>query len=154
MARSKPIKTAAQAAQNYGINGGSANASLMWATNLLIDFPGVLDAAANAGAFWQSQVSTAQALSNFKTGLSRAKNNMTVISGKINGVGKSSYSAGVKAAATGNYLEFAGQWMPAVSNEVLQLDRTNPRGDRATNRQRQAVYDAWVDAQAGKFRVK
>ena len=154
MAKSKPMKTAAQAAANYGANGGAAAAAALWATNLLIDFPGVLDAAAGAGVFWQSQVSTAQALNNFKNGLGRAKNNMAVISGKINGVGKQSFSAGVKAAATGNYLEFAGAWMPAVSQEVLQLDRTNPRGDRATNRARQAAYDAWIDGQAGKFRVK
>ena len=154
MARTKPIKTAAQAAANYGTNGGAAAAAALWANNLLIDFPGVLDAAAASGTFWQSQVSTAQALSNFKTGLGRAKNNMAVISGKINGVAKNSFSAGVKAAASGNYLEFAGAWMPAVAQEVLQLDRTNPRGDRATNRARQAAYDQWIDSQAGKFRVK
>jgi hypothetical protein len=154
MARTKPVKTAAQAAANYGVNGSSATAVALWAANLLIDFPGVLDAAAGAGAYWQQRVSEASALANFKTGLGRAKNNMTVISAKINGVGKQSMAAGIKAAATGNYLEFAGAWMPAVANEVLQLDRTNPRGDRAANRQRQAVYDAWVDSQAGKFRVK
>ena len=35
--------------------------------------------------------------------------------------------------------------MPAVSNEVTTLNQTNPRGDRAANRARQAAYDAWVD---------
>jgi len=154
MARIAPIKTPQQAAANYGTNGGAASAANNWATNFTTDIPAILSAAAAAVSFWQSQVSTQQAATNFTNGLNAAKNNVTAIAAKVNSVGKASFSAGVKAAATGNYMTFASSFMPAVANEVSLLDRTNPRGDRAANRARQAAYDAWIDSQTGKFRVK
>lgn len=148
------MKTPQQAANNYGTNGGSPTAAALWASNYSADIPGILDAAASAIPRWQAAVAEQQAAINMATGLNRAKQNTTAIATKVNGVGKASYSAGVKAAASGNYLSFANQWMPAVANEVANLDRTNPRGDRTANRARQAAYDAWVDTQIGKFRVK
>jgi hypothetical protein len=154
MARLAPIKTAQQAAAAYGANGSSAAAQNLWATNFSADIPGILAAAAAAGQFWQTQVQSPTALTNYQRGLQRAANNVQAITTKVNGVGKASFAAGVKAASTGDYLTFAQAWQTAVGNEVSQLDRTNPRGDRAANRARQAAYDAWVDSQAGNFRVK
>src|SRR5277367_3381034 len=144
MARVAPIKTAQQAAANYGTKGGAAAAATAWAAGYTADIPAIFDAAAAQVDYWKSQVSTAQAATNFKNGLSRAKQNVTAITQKVNTVGMASFSAGVKAAATGNYLTFANSWQTAVSNEVATLDRTNPRGDRTANRARQAVYDQWV----------
>lgn len=154
MARVAPIKTAQQAAANYGTKGGAAAAATAWAAGYTSDIPAIFAAASAQVDYWQSQVSTQQAATNFKNGLARAAQNTTAIAQKVNTVGMASFSAGVKAAAQGNYLAFANNWQTAVSNEVATLDRTNPRGDRAANRARQAVYDQWVDSQAGKFRVK
>jgi len=150
------MKNAQQAAANYGTNGGSVAAQTNWAANFSANIPAILDAAAKAVALWQANVSTALAASNFTAGLARAKQDAGAIATKVNGVGKASFTAGVKAAAlpTGDYSIFAGHWMPAVAQEVAQLNISNPRGDRAANRNRQAVYDAWVDTQAGNYRVK
>jgi hypothetical protein len=154
MARIAPIKTAAQAAASYGTNGGGATAAQNWANGFTADIPAILSAAAAAVGRWQEAVVSDQAAQNFTSGLNRAKNNAGAIAAKVNGVGKASFSAGVKAASQGNYLAFSQAFQNAVATEVSQLDRTNPRGDRATNRARQAAYDAWIDSQAGKFRVK
>jgi hypothetical protein len=148
------MKTAQQAATAYGTNGASATAQNMWAANYSADIPGILTKAAAAGGRWQAAVQDPQALTNFQSGLNRAKNNVAAITTKVNGVGKSSFAAGVKAASTGNYATFAQAWMQSVATEVQNLDVSNPRGDRAQNRARQAAYDSWVDNQAGKFRVK
>jgi hypothetical protein len=148
------IKSAAQAAAKYGTNGGSAQAATEWANGFSADIPGILDKAIAAGPRWQAAVNDPQSLVNLRNGLNRAKNNVGAITTKVQGVGKSSFSAGVRAAATGNYLTFSQAWQTAVGNEVLQLNNSNPRGDRAANRARQAAYDAWIDGQGGKFRVK
>ncbi len=154
MPRIAPVKTAAQAAAAYGANGGSSTAAANWANNFSADIPAILSAAAAAVGSWQDAVSTDQAAQNFTAGLNKAKGNAAAIAQKVQGVGKNSFSAGVKAASTGNYAQFAAAWQGAVTTQVAQLDRTNPRGDRSANRARQAAYDAWVDSQAGKFRVK
>jgi len=150
------MKTAAQAATNYGTNGGSTNAQTNWATNFSANITSILTAAAASVGTWQTNVATALAASNFVAGLNKAKQNVAAITTKVTTVGKASFTAGVKAAAapTGDYSLFAGKWMPAVAAEVQQLNLTNPRGDRATNRARQAAYDAWVDTQQGQYRVK
>jgi len=148
------IKTPAQAAANYGTNGGSATAANLWGTNLSSALDTALTKAAAAVAFWASQVSTAQAQTNYVSGLNRAKQNEPAIVTKINGPGKLSFTAGVRAASTGAYAQFAGAWLPAVAGEVQQLNISNARGTLQQNRARQAAYDQWVDSQAGKFRVK
>jgi hypothetical protein len=152
----KIIKTAATAAANYGTRGGAPTAASDWATNYSADIPAILAAAVAAIPLWQTNVALPQSAVNMQNGLNRAKLNAGAISTKVNTVGKASFSAGVKAAALqgGDYATFAGTWMPAVAQEVAQLNVANPRGTRADNRARQAAYDAWVDTQAGKFRVK
>lgn len=154
MARVAPIKTGQQAAAAYGTKGGAAAAAQAWAAGYTADVGAILSAAAAASQAWVDGVTAPQATLNFKAGLARAQNNIPAITAKVNGVGMASFAAGVKAAAMGNYLAFANNWQTAVATEVANLDRTNPRGDTATNRARQAVYDQWVDSQAGKFRVK
>jgi hypothetical protein len=150
------MKTAATAVTNYGTNGGSANAATAWASGFSTNVDAILSAAIKAIPLWQSAVATQQAATNMASGLNRAKQNEAAIITKVNGVGKNSFSAGVKAAAGpgGAYASFAPNWMAAVGSEVQQLNVSNPRGDRAANRQRQSAYDAWVDTQAGKYRVK
>jgi hypothetical protein len=152
----KIIKTAATAAANYGTRGGAPTAAADWATNYTADIPAILAAAVAAVPLWQQNVALPQSAVNMTNGLNRAKANAGAISTKVNTVGKVSFSAGVKAAAlpTGDYSLFASTWMPAVTQQVATLNVSNPRGDRASNRARQAAYDAWVDTQAGKFRVK
>lgn len=154
MARVRPIKSPATAAERYGLNGSSANATADWAKNFSADIPAILDAAAKAIPRWQEAVSTVEAAHAMQRGLTRAKSNSAAIAAKVNGVGKQSFAAGVRAASTGHYLAFANEFMPAVANQVATLDRTHPRGNRADNRARQAAYDTWIDSQAGKFRVK
>ena len=156
MARIAPIKTAAQAAANYGTNGGAPAAANNWATNFTADIPAILSAAAAAVGTWQTNVALPQSAINFTNGLNAAKQNAAAIATKVNSVGKASFTAGVKAAAapTGDYSLFSNKWMPAVAQEVATLNLTNPRGDRAANRARQAAYDAWIDTQAGNYRVK
>lgn len=150
------MKTAADASANYGTNGGSVAAGNLWATNFSSNIPAILQAAIDAGDRWQAALADPQALVNLKAGLARAKTQVGAIATKVTTVGKASFSAGVKAAAaaTGDYSVFASKWMPAVAQEVAQLNLSNPRGDRAANRARQAAYDAWVDTQANNFRVK
>lgn len=148
------MKTPQQAATKYGSNGSAPSAAQLWAANFITAMPTMFDKAAAAVAFWQAQVSSAQAAAMFTRGLNRAKNNQGAISTKVNGPGSASFMAGVKAASTGLYLAFANAWLPAVGNEVTTLNQTNPRGTRAQNRARQAAYDAWVDSQAGNFRQK
>jgi hypothetical protein len=152
----KIIKTAATATANYGTNGGAPVAANNWAANYSADIPAILAAAVAAVPLWQTNVALPQSAINMTNGLNRAKLNAGAIATKVNGVGKASFSAGVKAAALpgGDYSTFAGAWMPAVTQQVSQLNVSNPRGTRADNRARQAAYDAWVDTQAGKFRVK
>lgn len=150
------MKTAAQATANYSANGSAPTSANLWAQNFTTNIPGILDAAIRAIPRWQAAVSTQLAASNMTNGLNKAKGKTAAIATKVNGVGKASFSAGVRAAGSpgGNYDAFSQQWMTAVQQERQSLDTTNPRGDRAANRQRQAAYDAWVDSQAGKFRVK
>jgi hypothetical protein len=148
------MKTPAQAANNYGTNASSATSANLWAANYNADIPGHLDAAITALDRWQAAVADPAAKDMMNKGLTRAKNNVTAIANKVNGPGKNSFQAGTKAAASGNYLTFANQFMPAVANEVATLDRTNPRGTRADNRARQAAFDQWIDSQSGNFRVK
>ena len=150
------MKTAAQAVANYGTNGGSANAANQWAADFSANITAILTAAKNAVGTWQAAVADPQSATNFQNGLNRALANTGPIVTKVNGVGKASFTAGVKAAAApgGDYATFAPAWMTAVGQEVSQLNISNPRGDRAANRARQAAYDQWVDTQTGKFRVK
>lgn len=150
------MKSTATAIANYGNNGGSIATQSAWAQG----FSGAVDLALTnaikAVPFWQQQVATTQAATNMTNGLTRAKSNEAAIVTKVNGVGKASFTAGVKAAAlpSGDYAQFAGPWMTAVAQEVATLNVSNPRGDRAANRARQAAYDAWIDTKAGQFRVK
>jgi hypothetical protein len=152
----KIIKTAATATANYGTNGGAAIAANNWATNYSADIPAILAAAVAAVPLWQTNVALPQSAINMTNGLNRAKLNAGAIATKVNSVGKASFSAGVKAASLpgGDYSTFSAAWQPAVAQEVAQLNISNPRGTRLDNRARQAAYDAWVDTQAGKFRVK
>jgi len=154
MARVRPVRTAAAAAAKYGMNGSSGAASAEWAAGFTADIPAILNAAKTAGNYWQARVSEPEALTNFRAGLDRAHTRVGEITAKVNGVGKASFAAGVRTAAAGAYLSFSSAWQPAVQALLDTLDRTNPRGDRAANRARQAAFDAWVDRQAGKFRVK
>lgn len=150
----KPIKTAVAATAKYGTNGGSATAAADWAAGWSVDPAAIFAAAAAAVDTWQANVSTPLAAANFKAGLAKADPQAAI--NKVNGPSKATFSAGVKAAAApgGNYSTFSTAWQGALSTELATLNRTNPRGDRTTNRARQAAYDAWVDQQAGKFRVK
>lgn len=150
------MKTPATAVANYLRNGANAAASTAWATGFTANIPAILDAAIAAAPRWQAAVADPQALVNLTSGLQRAKQNAGAIATKANGVGKASFTAGVTAAAqpSGDYSLFAAKWMPAVAQEVAQLNVSNPRGDRAANRARQSVYDQWVDSQANNFRVK
>ena len=154
MARIAPIKTAQQAAAKYLTNGSSAAASQAWSDNFTADIPAILAAAAAAIPRWQAAVADPASATAMANGLKRAQNNTAAIVTKVTTVGKASFSAGVRAASTGNYAAFAQAWQAAVGSEVANLDRTNPRGDRSANRARQAAYDAWIDSQTGKFRVK
>lgn len=154
MARIAPMKTPAQASTNYANNGGSAQAATNWATNLSADLPAVFAAASAKVGFWSSQVSTVQAQNNYVSGLNKASANTAPIIAKIQGPSKSTFSAQVRAAGGpgGRYTAFAAAFLPAVSTEIANLNRTNPRGDKTANRARLNAYLDWLDSQAGKFR--
>lgn len=149
------MKTPAQAAAAYVANGSSAAATTLWGNNFTAAIPTMLDAAIKAIPRWQQAVADPLSASNMSKGLNRAKNNTGAIATKAKTVGIASLAAGVRAAgaAGGNYDQFSQKWLPAVGSEVQTLNTTNPRGTRQDNRQRQAAYDAWVDGQAGNFRV-
>lgn len=146
------MKTPGQAATKYGTNGSAATATQLWATNFNSKINAIFDAAAAAVQRWQSAVQDPAVAARFVSGLGKAKQNAPAIQTKVTTVGAPALAAGVRAASTGKYLAFANVWMPAVGQEVATLDQTNPRGDRAANRARQAAYDAWVDSQANKFK--
>jgi hypothetical protein len=150
------MKTAAQAAAAYVANGSAPTAVSLWATDYNAAYPTMITKATAAIPLWQSQVSTAQAATNMKNGLAKAANKAAVVAAKVSGAGSASFAAGVRAAGGpgGDYTAFIGPWMSAVGGEVQTLNTTNPRGTRQQNRARQAAYDAWVDSQAGNFRVK
>ena len=150
------MKTAAQAAAAYVANGSSPTTTSLWATDYNAAYPTMITKATAAIPLWQSQVSTAQAATNMKNGLAKAANKAAIVAGKVNGAGSASFAAGVRAAGGpgGDYTAFIGPWLSAVGSEVQTLNTTNPRGTRQQNRARQAAYDAWVDSQAGNFRVK
>lgn len=150
------MKTSAQAAAAYVAGAGAPAAASLWSADYIAALPTMFDAAIAATPTWQANVSTQQAASNYKNGLTKAKSKTAAISTKVNGAGAASYSAGVRAAGApgGDYSTFIGPFLTAVNNEVATLDQTNPRGTRAQNRARQAAYDAWIDSQAGNFRVK
>lgn len=150
------MKTAAQAAAAYVANGASAVSTTAWATDYNAAYPTMIQKATAAIPTWQANVATAQAATNMKNGLAKAANKAATVAAKVNGAGSASFAAGVRAAGGpgGDYTAFVGPWLTAVQNEVQTLNTTNPRGTRAQNRARQAAYDAWVDTQAGNFRVK
>ncbi|MGH9809763.1 MAG: hypothetical protein ACRD9W_21355 [Terriglobia bacterium] len=106
-------------------------------------------AAAQVG-FWQSQVSTQKAADAFNAGVTNFDSNAATA--KANGAGKSSFQAGVQTASKGKYLGFAGEFIPAVSQIVANLDRTNPRGTKADNRNRLNAFLDALEAQAGNFK--
>jgi hypothetical protein len=150
------MKTAAQAAAAYVANGSAPTAVSLWATDYNAAYPTMIDAAVNAIPTWQANVATAQAATNMRNGLTKAKSKQSAVAAKVSGAGSASFAAGVRAAGGpgGDYQAFIGPFLSAVSNEVNTLNSTNPRGTRQQNRARQAAYDAWIDSQAGNFRVK
>lgn len=150
------MKTAAASAAKYVANGTAATAVASWAADYIAALPSMFTKAIAAIPTWQANVATIQAANNMNKGLTRASQNQTAIATKVNGAGSASFRAGVNAAGTGSgdYVQFIGPWLTAVGTEVATLNQTNPRGTRAQNRARQAAYDAWIDTQAGNFRVK
>lgn len=148
------MKTAAQAAAKYLTNGSAATATGLWATNFNAKIGAIFDAAAASVTRWQAAVNDPAVAARFVGGLNKAKTRAPAIQTKVTSVGAPALAAGVRAAggANGNYTNFSVAWMSAVGNEVNQLNQTNPRGDRAANRGRQAAYDAWVDTQSGNFK--
>lgn len=150
------MKTAAQAAAAYVANGTAPSAVALWASDYIAAYPTMITKAIAAIPTWQANVSTLLAAKNMQNGLTRAGTQGASVATKVNGAGAASFSAGVRAAGGpgGDYTAFVGPWLSAVSAEVQTLNTTNPRGTRAQNRARQAAYDAWVDSQAGNFRVK
>lgn len=146
------MKTPAQAATKYGTNGSAPAATGLWAVNFNSNFLTMLDKATAAIPLWQANVSTPIAAANMTKGLAKAKTKQAAVATKVTTVGAPALAAGVKAASTGSYLNFASAFLPAAAAEVANLNATNPRGTRAQNRARQAAYDAWIDTQAGNFR--
>lgn len=148
------MKTAAQAALNYKNNGGSANTANLWASNLVPALPKAFANAAKQVSYWQSQVGSPQAATNYVDGLNTAAQNTAPIAAKINGPAKTTYSTQVSAAGSpgGNYSNFSAEFLPAVSAEIQTLNATNPRGTKADNRARLNAYLDWLDTQAGKFK--
>lgn len=144
------MKTAQQAAQNYGTNGGSGNAANLWAADWSAAIPTMKTRAAAQVGYWQSQVSSIEAASAFVAGVNGFDANAATA--KANGAGKSSFSAGVKMASTGKYLSFASEFIPAVATIVQNLNRTNPRGDKTQNRARLNAYLDALEAQGGNFK--
>jgi len=156
MSRVTPIKNATTATANYGTNGGAPAAANNWAANFSADIPAILSAAAAAVGTWQTAVAEPQSATNFVNGLNSAKANAANIATKVNGVGKASFSAGVKMAAgpNGNYALFSAKFQPAVAQEVNQLNLTDPRGTSQQNTSRMLAYNQWALGQKGNFRVK
>ena len=150
------MKTAAQAAAAYVANGSAPAAVQLWAADYNAAYPSMIDDAIAAIPTWQANVATAQAAANMRNGLSKAKSKASAVATKVNGAGSASFAAGVRAAGGpgGDYQAFIGPFLTAVGQEVQTLNTTNPRGTRQQNRARQAAYDAWIDSQAGNFRVK
>lgn len=148
----RPVKSAQTAAANYGTNGSAANAANLWAQDFLADPQAIFAAAAARVSYWQSQVSTQQAATNYVNGLNDV--NIQALTTKVNGVGKASFSAGVKAAGApgGKYAAFAAEFQPWLTNELATLNRTNPRGDATQNRARLNAFLDALEAQKGNFR--
>lgn len=144
------MKTPAQAAANYGTNGGSASSAALWAADWSAAIPTMKARAVAQVGFWQSQVSSPAAATAFSDGVNGF--DATAATAKANGAGKSSFQAGVQTAAKGKYLSFAGEFLPAVATIVATLNRTNPRGTKADNRNRLNAYLDALEAQAGNFK--
>ncbi len=149
------MKTAVQAAAAYVANGTTTAATTSWAANYNAAYPSMITKATAAIPTWQSAVASPAAATAMSKGLARAATKSGAVATKVNGAGLASFSAGVRAAGGpgGDYSAFIGPWLTAVGQEVQTLNTTNPRGTRAQNRARQAAYDAWVDTQAGNFKV-
>lgn len=149
------MKTAAQAAAAYVANGSAPAASALWAANYNSAYPTMITKATAAISTWQAAVASSAAATAMSKGLARAATKSAAVATKVNGAGSASFAAGVRAAGGtgGDYTAFIGPWLTAVSQEVQTLNTTNPRGTRQQNRARQAAYDAWVDSQAGNFKV-
>lgn len=150
------MKTATQAAAAYVANGSAPTAVTAWATDYNAAYSTMIQKAIAAIPTWQANVATALAASNMAAGLTKAGAKSAQVATKVSGAGSASFAAGVRAAGGpgGDYTAFIGPWLTAVGQEVQTLNQTNPRGTRQQNRARQAAYDAWIDTQAGKFRVK
>lgn len=146
------MKTPTQAAQRYANNGSSADAQNAWASDFLAALPVMQARAKSQVGFWQSQVSTQKAAEAYVDGIDRM--NVTQVTAKVNGAGKASLAAGVRASggAGGKYTSFIGEFLPAVSTEIQTLDRTNPRGTPAQNRARLNAYLDWLEGQKGNFK--
>lgn len=149
------MKTAAQAAAAYVANGTAPASTTAWAADYNAAYPTMITKAIAAIPLWQSNVASPLAASNMQKGLTRAGTKAGAVATKVNGAGLASFSAGVRAAGGpgGDYVAFIGPFLSSVGQEVQTLNSTNPRGTRAQNRARQAAYDAWIDSQAGNFRV-
>jgi len=149
------MKTAAQAAAAYVANGAAPTAVSLWAADYNAAYPSMITKAVAAIPTWQANVATALAASNMQKGLTRAGTKAAAVALKVNGAGSASFAAGVRAAGGqgGDYQLFIGSFLTAVGQEVQTLNQTNPRGTRQQNRARQAAYDAWIDSQAGNFRI-
>lgn len=146
------MKTPSQAAARYVNNGSTADAQNAWASDFLAAIPSMQARAKAQVSYWQSQVSTQEAAAAYVDGIDRM--NVTQVTTKVNGAGKASFAAGVRASGGpgGKYTGFINEFMPAVSTEVQTLDRTNPRGTPAQNRARLNTYLDWLESQKGNFK--
>lgn len=149
------MKTAAQAAAAYVANGSAPTATAAWASGYNAAYPTMITKATAAIPTWQAAVASAAAATAMSKGLARAATKSAAVATKVNGAGSASFAAGVRTAGStgGDYTAFIGPFLTAVAQEVQTLNQTNPRGTRQQNRARQAAYDAWIDSQAGNFKV-
>jgi hypothetical protein len=89
---------------------------------------------------WQSGVTSDRAKTLYAKNLAGV--NQDVVLQTVNGAGKTKYtSAG--STKQGKYQKFASQFLPKLGQILQNLDMTNPRGPRGTNRAR---LNAFLDA--------
>lgn len=140
----RTVKDATTATANWG--SAIAASAGKWAAGYANPSRNPFDANVINPDAWQAGVSTPQAKALYKKNMAGV--NQDVVLATVNGPGKQKYAAAGQNK-TGKVQAFMQTFLPKLGTILQNLNQTNPKGPRGTNRARLNAYLDAVEATRG-----
>lgn len=143
--QTRTVRDPATGSQNWGTGVGQSGNK--WADGYAHPTRNPFDPSVINPDAWQAGVSTASAKALYRSKLLAVNQDMVLAT--VNGAGKSKYttSGSVKQP---NYLRFANIFYPKLGTILQNLNASQPKGPRGTNRGRLNAYLDAVEATRGQ----